>query len=75
MEHDVEPILTLPADVFPLELAEWIGAQAKGPLLVSIERLASGQWVLQALPEVDPMFVARVRRILAQHDDVIRRLT
>lgn len=75
MEQPLAPLLTLPAADLPPALTEWLTAQRDGPLLVSIEQLGDGRWVLQALPEVDPEFVARVRRTIGQYDDVLRRLT
>ena len=68
-------LLTLPADAVPPVLADWLGAQSTDAVLVSIERLPDGRLVLQALPHVDPRLVAQVRRVMAQHADVLRRLT
>ncbi len=75
MQHQPSDVLTLAADAVPPALAAWIAAQAQPALLVSIERLSDGRLVLQTVPDVDPAFVARLRKILAQHADVLRRLT
>ena len=63
-----------PAEL-PDGLREWLAANASGPLLISLEPLPDGRLVLQALPDVDPALVARIRKILAQYADVLRRLT
>lgn len=68
-------LLTLSADDVPTPLAEWLAAFDSSALLVSLERLPDGRLVLQALPDVDPRLVAQVRRTMAQHADVLRRLT
>jgi hypothetical protein len=68
-------ILTLPAEAVPSALKDWLAACGDGALLVSIEQLADGRLVLQALPDVDPRLVAHIRKIMAQHVDVLRRLT
>lgn len=75
MEHEPSEMLTLAAEAVPPELAAWIDALEQPALLVSIERLSDGRLVLQTVPGVDPAFVARLRKILAQHADVLRRLT
>ena len=74
MEHQ-SSILTLPSDDVPAALADLLAAHQSEALLVSIERLADGRLVLQALPEVDPRLVAQVRKVMAQYADVLRRLT
>ena len=68
-------LLTLSADEVPTPLGKWLAAFESSALLVSLERLPDGRVVLQALPDVDPRLVAQVRRIMAQHADVLRRLT
>ena len=73
MEHQSVYHLTLDAEAVPPELAAWLDQQSA--LLASLERLPDGRVVLQALPDIDPAFVARIRKILAQHADVLRRLT
>jgi hypothetical protein len=65
-------VLTLPPGALPSDLDALLG---DGALLVSLERLPDGRVVVQPLPDVDPALVARVRKILAQHADVLRRLT
>ena len=41
----------------------------------SIELLPDGRLVIQALPGIDPQLVSRVRQMIAQHEDVLRRLS
>jgi hypothetical protein len=65
----------LPPDAVPDQLRSWLEDVANKAVLVSLELLPDGRLVAQAMPEVDPRLVARVRRILAQHEDVLRRLT
>lgn len=65
-------VLTLPPGALPPDLDALLG---DGALLLSLERLDDGRVVAQTLPDVDPALVARVRKILAQHADVLRRLT
>jgi hypothetical protein len=75
MDHIVTDVLVLePGDV-PAPLTEWLATHDDKPVLLSLERLESGQVVLQSLPDVDPTLVARIRKVLAQHADVLRRLT
>ena len=69
------PPLTLPPDAVPPMLDNWLEAAGTPALLVSIERLADGRLVLQGLPDVEPTLVAQIRKVLAQHADVLRRLT
>ena len=68
-------ILTLRADAVPPALAKWLAELGDTALLVSIERLPDGRLVLQSIPDVDPRLVAQIRKIMAQHADVLRRLT
>lgn len=75
MEKHLTNILTLPADTIPLALDAWLAEHETGAMLVSLERLPDGKIVMQALPGVDPALVAQIRRVLAQHADVLRRLT
>ncbi len=81
MQPEQEPIETiiseehvLPPGAAP-ELEALLDAVGARALLLSVERLDDGRLVLQALPDVDPAIVARIRRMLAQHADVLRRLT
>lgn len=74
MEQLPTHLLTLPAEAVPPELAAWFEQADTPALLVSAERLADGRVVLQALPDVDPTLVARIRKVLAEHADVLRRL-
>jgi hypothetical protein len=75
MERSLTDMLRLPADAIPPPLHEWLAAHESGALLVSLERLPDGTLVLQSLPDVDPALVAQIRKVLAQHADVLRRLT
>ncbi len=75
MEKDLTEVLTLPADAVPPLLVDWLNVFGASAMLVSLERLDDGRVVLQTLPDVDPTLVARIRKILAQHADVLRRLT
>lgn len=68
-------LLMLPAERVPVELATWLEASGAPAMVVSIERLNDGRLALQALPELDPTIVARIRKVLAEHADVLRRLT
>ncbi len=61
------------ADV-PASLREWLQSGGDVAVLASLEVLPDGSIVMRALPEVDPRLVARVRRTMAQHEDVLRRL-
>ncbi len=74
-DNNVDTLLALPAEVVPEELRAWLTSIAKDALLASLELLPDGRLVIQVLPDVDPRLVASVRRIMAQHEDVLRRLT
>ncbi len=70
-----EPLLTLdPTDV-PDRLRTWLGARSGGVALASLELLGDGRLVVETVTVLDPQFVARLQRTLAQYDDVLRRLT
>lgn len=75
MEQQSLNVLTLQAADVPPALADLLAASGDGALVASVERLPDGRVVVQALPDVDPTLVARIRKILAQHADVLRRLT
>jgi hypothetical protein len=66
--------LVLAADDVPAAFREWLTSAGRIAVLASLEVLDDGRVVMQALPEVDPRLVARVRRTMAQHEDVLRRL-
>lgn len=68
-------MVVLESSDVPLAVDEWLTAHDNRPLLLSAERLADGKVVLQSLPDVDPTLVARIRKVLAQYADVLRRLT
>lgn len=68
-----EEFILAPADV-PAALREWLQSAGDIAILASLELLPDGSVVMRALPEVDPRLVARVRRTMAQHEDVLRRL-
>ena len=73
--EEFETLLSLPAESVPDELRAWLVSFSDGAMLGSLELLEDGSLVIQVLPDVDPRLVARVRRTIAQHDDVLRRLT
>ena len=68
-------LITLPADAVPEALRSWLAQADQGALLVSLELLPDGRVMAEGLPDVDPTLVARVRRTMAQYEDVLRRLT
>ncbi len=74
MEPRLPDVLVLPADDVPPALRAWLQNRGDNAMLVSVEQLGDGQLVLQALPDVDPTLVARIRKMLAEHADVLRRL-
>ena len=75
MTEEVETLLSLPAESLPHELRDWLLQLPDHAVLASLELLPDGRLVIQALPDVDPRLVARIRRLMAQHEDVLRRLT
>ena len=75
MAEELESIVTLPADAVPQLLRDWLTSVTDGATLASIELLPDGRVVVQVVPGVDPRLVARVRRTIAQHEDVLRRLS
>ncbi len=68
-------LITLPADAVPEALRSWLAQADQGALLVSLELLPDGRVIAEGLPDVDPSLVVRVRRTMAQYEDVLRRLT
>lgn len=68
-------ILTLPAAELPPELLSTLDAASAPAMLVALERLPDGRVAIQALPEIDPALVARLRKLMAEHADVLRRLS
>jgi len=70
-----EPLLTLEATEAPERLRTWLGARSGGVALVSLELLEDGRLIVETVAGLDPQFVARLQRTLAQYEDVLRRLT
>jgi hypothetical protein len=70
-----DSLLVLLAEQVPVPVGEWLTALSNGAALASLELLANGDLVIQLVPGVDPRFVAQVRVLMAQHEDVLRRLT
>ena len=66
--------LTLPPDKVPAELAAWLREAGQATLLAAIEIDDDGYVSLQALPDVDPQLVPRVRKAMAQYEETLRRL-
>ncbi len=66
--------LTLHPDRVPAELLAWLRETEQTTLLVAIELDADGYVSLQALPDVDPQLVPRVRKTMAQYEETLRRL-
>ena len=75
MQGDQPTVLTLPADVVPAALHDFLAGVGSQAVLASMELLPDGQIVVQMVPDIDPRLVARVRRTMAQYDDVLRRLS
>ncbi len=75
MTEELDSILTLPAESVPELLRDWLRSVTDGATLASLELLSDGRVVVQVVPGVDPRLVARVRRTIAQHEDVLRRLS
>lgn len=75
MAEDEDTLLVLSADEIPDRLRNLLGGNASRALLASLELTDDGRVVVQLLPEVDPLLVARVRKIFAQYEDVLRRLS
>ncbi len=75
MLNSNDMLITLPADAVPEALRSWLAQADQGALLVSLVLLPDGRVMAEGLPDVDPTLVARVRRTMAQYEDVLRRLT
>ncbi len=73
--EDAETVLSLPAEFVPDDLRTWLMGLSDRAMVASLELLEDGRLVIQVLPDLDPQFVARVRRTMAQYDDVLKRLT
>ncbi len=66
--------LTLPPEQVPAALHSWLRAAASTTLLVAVELDDDGYLSLQALPDVDPQLIPRVRKAMAQYEETLRRL-
>ncbi len=75
MADELPIIHILKSDEVPESMRTWLAGLQNSAMLMSLEVMPDGSVVLQGLPEVDPLLVARVRRTIAQHEDVLRRLT
>ena len=73
--EDAGTVLSLPAEFVPDDLRTWLMGFGDRAMVASLELLEDGRLVIQVLPDLDPRFVARVRRTMAQYDDVLKRLT
>jgi hypothetical protein len=70
-----DPLLALDATDVPERLRTWLVARSGGAALASLELLEDGRLVVETVTGLDPQFVARLQRTLAQYEDVLRRLT
>ena len=75
MSEEPETLLVLAREDVPAALRDWLRSLGDDAVLASMEVMADGRLVLQSLPGVDPRLVARLLRTMAQHEDVLRRLT
>ena len=75
MAEDGSTLLALAADEVPERLRNLLDESASRAQLASLELTDDGRVVVQLLPGVDPLLVARVRKTLAQYEDVLRRLS
>lgn len=66
--------LTLKPEEVPANLAEWLRASQQTTILLAVELDTDGYLSLQALPEVDPQLIPRVRKAMAQYAETLRRL-
>ena len=66
--------LTLKPEEVPANLAEWLRESQQNTILLAVELDQDGYLSLQALPEVDPQLVPRVRKAMAQYAETLRRL-
>ena len=69
----MQPITLAPGQV-PEELAAWLRSAGQATLLVAVEFDEDGYLSLQALPQVDPALVPRVRTTMAKYAETLRRL-
>jgi hypothetical protein len=75
MADQTATLITLPAGDVPETVRSWLAELGGIAQLASLELLEDGRLVIQVLPDVDPSLVARVTRTMAQHEDVLRRLS
>lgn len=66
--------LTLPPDQVPAALRDWLREAQQATLLIAVELDDDGYLSLQALPDIDPQLVPRVRKTMAQYAETLRRL-
>jgi len=66
--------LTLRPDDVPPALAEWLRQAEQPTLLIAVETDSDGYLSFQAMPDVDPQLVPRVRKAMAQYEETLRRL-
>ena len=69
----MQPLTLNPAQV-PAELLAWLREAGQATLLAAIEIDDDGYVSLQALPDVDPQLVPRVRKTRAQYEETLQRL-
>jgi hypothetical protein len=74
-EEQVRTLVTVASADVPNELRVLLASFTATTVLASLELLPDGRLVVQVVPDVDAQVVARLRRTLAQYDDVLRRLT
>ena len=73
MPDEGETLLVLPPENVLDALRDWL-LRGDHAVLASLELLPDGRLVIQALPDVDPRLVARIRLTIAQYEDLLRRL-
>lgn len=70
-----EALLTLPPGDVPDQLRTWLQARSGAGVLASLDLREDGRLVVETVAGIEPQFVARLQRTMAQYDDVLRRLT
>ncbi len=66
--------LDLTPEQLPAALLEWLQASQQTALLVAVELNPDGSLSLQAIPDIDPQLVPRVRTLMAKYEETLRRL-